>query len=360
MSKKLIFTVSLLFFAFFPICVFVFEIVFPSPGLSIWQGFFTFVATILIATVLFSLAVQFIVVLPLEDFRENMEETWKKKQAIFTSRHLPKELYDIDQTFLSIVGEIENKTKTLQKIGQLDELKSEFITIASHQLRTPLTEIKWAVETLSESPKTKSDNNLQKLVGKAREAVGRTNAIVAQLLSVTEMSLDQATKRTSPVDLEKIVRLAVKENETLATGRGIVIAVQKDTGFIPTIIGDADLLRFIFLNLIGNAISYGFLGKPVTIRMQGRGKTVDISVENDGTSIKPSERSMLFEKFWRGAEAKQMHPDGSGLALYLTKKIVERYGGTVTYTVPVENKNIFSVRLPVDASGEVQMFITKY
>ncbi len=359
MGKKLLFIVSIIFLSFFSICIFLYEIALPSSSLYSWQSFFLLIATIAIAIIFFSFAIQFVVVLPLKKFNQNLEETWKEKQNVFASSQLPAELYDIDQTFLSIVSVIENKTATFQKMGQLDEFKSEFVTIASHQLRTPLTEIKWAIELVSNSLK-KNDEDLLRLVGGARDAVARINAIVAQLLSVTEMSLDQVVKRIGPVDLEEIIRLAVKENEALALKRGISFVIQKKDGYIPTIIGDVDLLRFIFINLIKNAINYGFLGRPVIIRLQSLGKTIDVSVENEGICVDPNERSMLFDKFWRGSAAKQMSPDGSGLALYLTKKIVERYGGSIVYKVPTMDRNIFSVQLPVDANGEVQTFITKY
>ncbi|OHA27189.1 MAG: hypothetical protein A3D56_01905 [Candidatus Taylorbacteria bacterium RIFCSPHIGHO2_02_FULL_45_35] len=360
MAKKLTYLVSLLFLVFLPICVFVYEIVLPSWSLSLWQGFLLLITTILIAVVLFSLAVQFTVVFPLKDFKQNLERAWKEKKIIFSSKRLPVELRGVGETFSSIVGEIESKTATLRKTGELDELKSEFVTIASHQLRTPLTEIKWAVDLLSESPKTKSDESLQKLVGGARDAVGKITAIVAELLSVAEMSILEVDKRTGPIDLEEIILSAIKENRVLAASQHITIDVQKGEGFIPKIVGDADLFRFIFINLIRNAVSYGFANKPVVIRTRSLDKSVEVSVENEGVSLAGNEKSMLFEKFWRGAEAKRTHPDGSGLALYLTKRIIERYGGTVVYDAPRADKNIFSVRLPVGASGEVQTFITKY
>lgn len=360
MNKKLKLAAFLIFLVFLPIGGVIYAVAVANYGVFEWRTLAFAILSALAAGIIFSLAVDFFFSFPLDGFKRTMEKDWRENRVIKTPDNAPPEIKGLAELFAGILAEIEKRDIALQEANKLDELKYEFITIASHQLRTPLTEVTWSLELLESSPAVAAEPKLREVLATAKGGVKNVSNMANQLLSVLQISTSDAFKKRTAVNLDRLLASIVAESEPAAAARKVKIQFEKSAGVIPAVSGDPELLRFVFQNLLTNAVHYGFEGKPVVVRLYSRSGSVQVEVEDEGTVIKPEEKTLIFEKFFRGAEAKQIHPDGWGLALFLVKKIVDWHGGEISSDTLENGKTVFSVSLPVTAHGELQKFITSY
>ncbi len=359
-SNKLKLAGFLIFACFLPVGGIIYAVAVSNFGFFDWRTFsFAFIPSIATA-IIFSLTVDFLLSFPLKDFGNRLQKDWKEKHVVSKTKNAPLEIIKLSEIFSSILEEIEEKDTALQAANKLDKLKYDFITIASHQLRTPLTEVSWFLELLESSPAVKSDPKLSEVLESAKGGVKNVSNMTNQLLSVLQISTTDELKKTGTVDIEQILRETIAQSKAPAKARDVRIIFEKSAGVIPVVSGDEKLLKFVFQNILANAIYYGHENKPLVIRLTHRGENIQIDVEDEGTIIKPEERNLVFEKFFRGAEAKQIRPDGWGLALYLVKQIIVWHGGEIVCGSLDNGKTVFTVKLPVNAHGELQKFITNY
>lgn len=360
MNKKIKLAAFLIFLVFLPIGGVIYAVAVANYGVFEWRTLAFAILSALAAGIIFSLAVDFFLSFPLDGFKRTMEKDWRENRVIKTPDNAPPEIKGLAELFAGILAEIEKRDIALQEANKLDELKYEFITIASHQLRTPLTEVTWSLELLESSPAVAAEPKLREVLATAKGGVKNVSNMANQLLSVLQISTSDAFKKRTAVNLDRLLASIVAESEPAAAARKVKIQFEKSAGVIPAVSGDPELLRFVFQNLLTNAVHYGFEGKPVVVRLYSRSGSVQVEVEDEGTVIKPEEKALIFEKFFRGAEAKQIHPDGWGLALFLVKKIVDWHGGEISSDTLENGKTVFSVILPLTAHGELQKFITSY
>ncbi len=359
MAKKAKFAVSLIFFlsvAVYSLINFKWLRFYP---LTDWQNITLLVLAAVAAMVILSLAMEFIIAFPFKQYKRRHEKEWADKHSVYVEDNLPMELQGISESISGILDDVEEKVGALKEVKKLDELKYEFITIAYHQLRTPIAEIIWALDFMKDAAAVKADPKLSEAVAQAGRSIKNAADMSSQLLSVVEMLANEKQKSGGAVDLQELIHQAVRSSENIATDRNVKIRVEASGGIIPVVAGDKEL-GYVFNNLITNALYYGSSGKPVVVRLDRSAEGVAVSVENDGVPIYPEEKAMLFDKFFRGAEAKRLRPDGSGLSLYISKKIVERVGGQIKYDAPSEGRTVFTVVLPIASAGELQKFITSY
>jgi signal transduction histidine kinase/HAMP domain-containing protein len=231
----------------------------------------------------------------------------------------------------------------------LDYLKSEFISLASHQLRTPLSAIRWYAELLSDSAQAFSDEQKQ-YVDEIDRSVRRMIALLGSLLHAARMEDDKLQPELRTVNLPSLVAEAVKDAREVYEGTSIDHRVEAPEESLP-VATDAVLLRVVLQNLIGNAVKYSPKESTVSVRTGKNGKNAVITVTDAGLGIPLAEQPRIFEKFFRAENVRRMDTDGNGLGLYISKSIVDRLGGAMSFE-SVENKGTtFTVTLPM-ADGQ--------
>lgn len=229
----------------------------------------------------------------------------------------------------------------------LDYLKSEFISLASHQLRTPLSAIRWYAELLSDSAQVFSDDQKQ-YVAEIDHAVRRMIALLGSLLHAARMEDEKLQPELNAVNLSSIVAEAVKDIQEVFEGSSIRYEIDVPKEALP-VVTDTVLLRVVLQNLLGNAVKYSPKGSVVSIRAAKNGNSAVFSVTDAGLGIPLAEQPRIFEKFFRAQNVRRMDTDGNGLGLYISKSIVDRLGGTLSFE-SVENKGTtFTVSLPLSA-----------
>lgn len=229
----------------------------------------------------------------------------------------------------------------------LDYLKSEFISLASHQLRTPLSAIRWYAELLSDSA-GKFDDDQKQYVAEIDHSVRRMIALLGSLLHAARMEDQKLEPDMTSADLGALVSEAVHDSQEMFEGSGVRYATDIPKDPVP-VTTDPVLLRVVLQNLIGNAVKYSPKGATVDVRVVRDGTTATLEVMDQGMGIPAAEQKRIFEKFFRAQNVRKVDTDGNGLGLYISKSIVDRLGGTMSFRSDEGKGTTFTVTLPTVA-----------
>ena len=229
---------------------------------------------------------------------------------------------------------------------EIDRAKTEFVSLAAHQLRTPISTIKWYTEMLTAEAATLPDAQ-KKHLERIQEGARNMNELVHTLLNVSRLEMG-----TLPIALEQtdIAALATNILEELAPEiqtKGLLIKTDFNAQSIST---DPKLLRIVMQNLVSNAVKYTPEKGPVSVRVKSSGRGIVMEVEDTGLGIPKEEQPKIFSKMYRAENAKKMVAGGNGLGLYMSKAITGILGGTISF-VSEENKGTtFTLTVPSKTS----------
>lgn len=226
----------------------------------------------------------------------------------------------------------------------LDYLKSEFITLASHQLRTPLSAIRWYAEMLDDE-KTSFTTEQQSYVTEISHSVGRMIALLGSLLHAAKMEDENLKPDLKSINLSSVVADAMRDVEEVFDNAGIAHAINLPKEAV-TVTTDPVLLRIVLQNLLGNAAKYSSKGASVRVDVRQEGNRAIFAVTDTGLGIPMASQGRIFEKFFRAENVRRMDTDGNGLGLYISKSIVDRLGGTLTFESIEGKGTTFRVELP--------------
>lgn len=233
---------------------------------------------------------------------------------------------------------------------EISESKSEFVSVAAHQLRTPLTSINWALESIAKDSNGVSDS-IFKTATEALRVSEKTLKIVNDLLEVAKMDGGKTNLSKERVSMSEFLRDVVKLSEQFAKERSVslfLIPVPLEWEGATAII-DKEQLGTALVNLIENAVKYNSKQGEVSIMLEvfpERG-ILKVSVKDTGIGIPEKDRGAIFSKFFRAKNATQLEPDGSGLGLYIVKSIIEHHGGRVGFESRESRGSTFWFILPL-------------
>ncbi|MFA5909825.1 MAG: ATP-binding protein [Vicinamibacterales bacterium] len=207
-----------------------------------------------------------------------------------------------------------------------EQMKADFVSFVTHQLRTPLSGIRWLLE-LTGQDQTLSDDTAS-FIADARAAAERLITLVNDLLAVSRLEGGRLVVRPEPLDLAGLTTEVVDEVTPLIRAKNQQITVP-GAAAAPLAYGDRKLVREVIMNLLSNAIKYTPPDGTITVSMQPSGDLVQWAVHDTGIGIPLASQAHLFEKFYRAENASVMNTEGTGLGLYLARLILERSGGRV-------------------------------
>lgn len=275
----------------------------------------------------------------LRDYEEGLERKISERTAQLAQAN--EELRE-KSTVLERV--LEDVKRIDEELAALNRAKSEFISMASHQLRTPLTAVKWYARILSNHGIKKLSPTQLRAYHHIVSANEHMIELVNALLNVSR--IEMGTLAIEPVrsSLTHIIAQALDEARPLALQRGVHLT----HGTLPKaeLVVDPKLLQVVLSNLISNAVRYTPRGGKVSVDLAAKGTYVTIAVKDTGYGIPKREQAKVFTKFFRGSNVQEKEPQGTGLGLYLTKAVVERMGGKINFTSREGKGTTFSVSLP--------------
>lgn len=220
-------------------------------------------------------------------------------------------------------------TLTLRDVTQereVSQMKSDFVSFVTHQLRTPLSGIKWLLELAIQEPQLPAET--QSYIQDARESAERLTKLVNELLDISRLESGKLAIVLQETKLGELTQGVLDEASVLVRERGHRLSV---TGgeTIPPVLADPQLLRQVILNLVSNAVKYTLSGGEIAISMSGADGVVEWAIRDSGIGIPKQAQRRLFEKFYRADNVTTIETEGTGLGLYLVRLILGRLGGRI-------------------------------
>jgi len=202
--------------------------------------------------------------------------------------------------------------------------------MASHQLRTPLTSIKGYTSMVLEGDAGKISPLQRKLLNQAFTSSQRMVYLISDLLNVSRLRTGKFVIEPVPTDLAQVVKDEVDQLVETAKGRSLELTYRRPEHF-PVYLLDETKLRQVIMNFIDNAIYYTPSGGHIVVSLVDKPQSVEFTVSDDGIGVPKADQHHLFSKFYRAHNAKQARPDGTGLGLFMAKKVVLAQGGATIF-----------------------------
>lgn len=245
---------------------------------------------------------------------------------------------------------IQDATKELRhsntQLQRLDAAKDEFVSMASHQLRTPLTSVKGYISMVLEGDVGRISATQRQLLGEAFTSSERMVHLINDFLNVSRLQTGKFMLEQRSLDLAKLVGQEVDSLRTTAEAHALKLQY-KQPPYFPALYIDEGKIRQVVMNFIDNAIYYSREGTTIVISLRMEGGDALLEVRDTGIGVPKSEQAHLFTKFFRATNARKQRPDGTGVGLFLAKKVIVAHGGTMVFESVEGEGSTFGFRLPI-------------
>ncbi len=234
----------------------------------------------------------------------------------------------------------------LSKEREIERLRADFLALASHQLRTPLSGTKWLIETMLAGvigTFTKKQKEYLRNIYLTNERMIR---LVYDMLSVLRLESNDAAVETKTISARELFDDILVTSRTAAQSKKMRLQSSLSQGEEVKLTTDPVILRSILENFVSNAINYSPERSTAVLAARSEGKDIVFSVADTGIGIPPDERRKIFERFYRASNARAQKPDGTGLGLYIAKVLSQKIGATITFDSELGKGTTFYLRIP--------------
>jgi len=231
----------------------------------------------------------------------------------------------------------------------IERMKTEFVSLAAHQLRTPLSAIKWTLRMLLDGDLGKITEEQKDFIEKTYSSNERMINLINDLLDVTRIEEGRYLYKPVLTDFEPICQFVINSYKEEIEKRKLKLEFKKPEKKLPQVMLDVEKIRLVIQNLLDNAARYTPSGGQVTISLKPtKGeKEIEFSIKDTGVGIPKDQQARVFSKFFRGANVMRMATEGSGLGLFITKNIVEAHGGKIWFESEEGKGTTFYFTLPL-------------
>lgn len=233
-----------------------------------------------------------------------------------------------------------------KKLVEMDATKDEFVSMASHQLRTPLTSVKGYISMVLEGDAGEISEPQRQLLAEAFNSSERMVHLIGDFLNVSRLQTGKFVVDRHEVDLAKITEQEVDGIKQIAASHSVELKLLK-TPRLPVLYLDEGKMRQVIMNFIDNAVYYSPERTRITVKLSVEDGEVILRVKDQGMGVPAEEQSHLFTRFFRAENARKQRPDGTGIGLYLAKKIIDGHDGKVIFESELGRGSTFGFRLPI-------------
>lgn len=255
----------------------------------------------------------------------------------------------------SLQQRIESATDELRRSNEqlrgLDTAKDEFVSMASHQLRTPLTSVKGYISMVLEGDAGKITKMQRQLLREAFTSSERMVRLIDDFLNVSRVQTGKFMIDRRPVDLAKVIRQEVKALETTAESRDLTLKL--DAPARPVMVSiDEGKIRQVIMNFIDNALYYSKPDSEIRVSLKVFPHEARLEVIDHGIGVPARQQAHLFTKFFRADNARTQRPDGTGVGLYLAKMVIDGHDGKLIFASKEGQGSTFGFRLPLEHTDD--------
>lgn len=237
--------------------------------------------------------------------------------------------------------------KDISEKESIEKVKSEFITVAAHKLRTPTSAIKWISEELIGGDMGELSFDQKEEIKKISQANERIIDLVNKLLSSAELEGGKYLSKPALFDIEEIILSVANDFKDAVKKNKMEIKLEKSEDKLPKIMVDKEKIKLAISDFIDNAVKYNKPGGKINIYLAKKGEDIVVAVKDMGIGISQKERDKIFLKFFRGDRALKIDTEGKGLGLFIAKSIIEEHGGSVWFESKEGFGSTFFFSLPI-------------
>ncbi len=315
----------------------------PTVYVLILSGFLLFALIVFLFSFLY-LLIDRMIVQPMKHIAQAMHEFAEHNHqvALPAFSRTTNEVRWLADVFTEFTDSVE---KVHGRDMEVSRMKSDFISTAAHQLRTPMTGIRWALEALQKSNITPEQQVLvDSAVGKSHDLV----TIIGTLLDISSIESGKYKYKFEPVDMEGLLEEMARDFAPLAQTRQVSLYYAKSDVPLAKARADRERIKWVLNNLVENAIRYTPANGSVQLSMEAGLGRIFIRVKDSGIGIKEGDRASIFERFYRAQNAIQKENSGNGLGLYIARTIATDHGGDLNFEANKDGPGTtFTFSLPI-------------
>lgn len=265
-----------------------------------------------------------------------------------------KEAVELRAFYKNLESLVKKRTKELEKAHraelahekEIQKLKDQFVFIAAHELKTPVTAIRWGIEAALDEGKKTLDPELIDYLKGVQESNRRLINLVDDLLNVARIEAGTIKVEPEEVDLDKVINQTLREMRSVFVEKDIVVSFDSIKNGMRVRV-DRDRFKQVMINLLSNATKYNHRGGSIEVKINKTGSKARVSVSDSGIGIKKKDMNKLFKKFSRIEDDQVREEEGTGLGLFLSQEIVEKMGGKIKAESVYGEGSTFSFTVPL-------------
>lgn len=252
---------------------------------------------------------------------------------------------------IDAAGDIQGAVVVMRDITkekEVERIQMEFVSVASHELLTPITQVQGHLSMIVDENIGKLDDTATKIVGNAYQGIKRISRLVKDLMNVSRIEKGTLKINPSEIEIDKFIENIVKDFQVEAQSNGLNIVFKKSKRNVSPVFTDSDRLSEVLNNLIVNAIKFTKKGGVTLAVSEKQDNTVVVSVADTGIGISKENIPKLFEKFYQVDSSATREAQGTGLGLYISRMIIEMMGGKIWVESKLGEGSTFNFSLPQD------------
>ncbi|OGF24875.1 hypothetical protein A2331_03355 [Candidatus Falkowbacteria bacterium RIFOXYB2_FULL_34_18] len=280
---------------------------------------------------------------------KKLKEFKNDKNKEFVTQYPQTRYYQIISNNAIIKNEKVNKIITIHDITrekEIDRIKSEFISIAAHQLRTPLSAIKWSISIAMDSKEVQSNQETKEILLKGYLSNERVINLINDMLNVSRIEEGRFNYKYNKCHCSEVIDVVLNNLENQIKEKSLEIVFKKPKK-VPALNIDKEKMIIALQNLLDNAVKYTPYNGKIEITLSVAKDFIKLKILDNGVGIPKDDQKKIFTKFFRGANVMRMQTDGSGLGLFITRNIIRGHGGKLNFTSREGRGTEFILIIPI-------------
>ena len=237
-------------------------------------------------------------------------------------------------------------TRSFERLAEASRLKSEFISIVSHQLRSPLSNLKWTIELLMSGKLGKIEEKQIEYFKIIKENSNRMHQLISDLLTVSKIESAKLPFKKEIFSIKELTKALINEYKVLASATNVEIILVNSKNLLKTF-SDPSQIKLVMENLLDNAVRYTKEKGKVEINISQKNNDVLFSIKDSGVGIPEKDQKYIFQKFFRSENALRHQTKGSGLGLYISKEIIKKAKGEIGFDSKENKGSTFWFTIPI-------------